>query len=123
MRNHDAARRGALFYSFGITYLLPKTLMRICSSDYGSFEAGRYSFYYGYEKTVCRKHTDFASSGGAPLCDDDCPHREWAFTVEIDGEENFRIGSSKLKADKENVAECLLDGIRQFISYRNPKDE
>jgi hypothetical protein len=84
--------------------------MRYCASDYGGFEAGRYSFYYGYEETICYEHTD---------CDNNCEKREWAFVVAVDKRDVFRIGSSKLETDCYNIAECLLDGIRQFIKSRD----
>jgi hypothetical protein len=82
-----------------------------CSSDYGGMDAGRYSFYYGYEETICYAHTE---------CDKDCEQREWAFVVKVDKKDVFRIGSSKLETKRYNIAECLLDGIRQFITSRNP---
>ncbi len=82
------------------------------SDDYAGLECGEYSFYFGYEETMCPKHGKNAN------CEDDhnCEKNEWAFTATKNGKELMRIPSSKLINEWRDVYEALLYGIGQFMN-------
>lgn len=86
------------------------------ASDYAGLKTKKYEFYYGYEKTVCRKHGDDCVINGEV---DDCDENEWAFVAsETDGKELMRLGVSKLGLgdhDHEETALVLLHGIGKFM--------
>lgn len=73
------------------------------SDDYWGLCVGRYKFYYGYERTMCLKHTDCS-----------CEDKEWCFTAEVDNEEIMRIPKSRLGQDRG--VWNLLHGIGQFLT-------
>jgi len=90
-----------------------KTMVDVyCSDDYAGLECGQYSFYFGYEATLCPKHGKDAN------CEDehDCEKNEWAFTVTKNNKEIMRIPSSKLINEWRDTYEALLYGIGQFMN-------
>ena len=77
------------------------------SDDYAGLESGDYSFYYGYEKTLCPFHKTERCS---------CDEQEWCFVAEIKEQEVVRIPSSKLWFENKEVMEMLLLGIGCFLN-------
>lgn len=79
------------------------------SDDYAGMNAGKYSFYFGYEQTYCPEHSN-------KNCEDNgCELREWCFTADMEGREVMRIPASKLWFEHKDVLEYLLLGIGKFM--------
>ena len=80
------------------------------SDDYAGLEVGKYSFYFGYEVTVCPKHKN-------KDCEDlyDCDLREWAFQAKIDNKVVMTVPASELWFEHKDVLEYLLLGIGKFL--------
>lgn len=88
------------------------------SDDYAGLSTGKYSFYYGYEETMCPKHKE-------KDCEDkyDCDEREWCFTADIGKKEVMRVPRSKLTYEHKDVLELLLIGIGIFFNEYLSSDE
>jgi hypothetical protein len=71
------------------------------SDDYIGCKSKTYSFYYGYEKTFCKKH------GKDSNCE--CPSKEDCFVAEKKGKEILRVTSSQL--GKKNNSDSLYYDI------------
>lgn len=81
------------------------------SDDYCGLTAGKYSFYYGYEETVCpvKSHRKNCEDNG-------CEKREWAFTADVDGKEVMRLSQSQLHPETgEEPFWYLVAGIGHFL--------
>ena len=86
-----------------------------CSDDYAGLEAGKYSFYFGYEMTICpvKSHKEDCEDNG-------CEKREWCFVASINKKEVMRIPASKLYPKKqEEPMFFLLAGIGIFLKRKN----
>lgn len=64
------------------------------ASDYSGLSGGRFSFYYGYEKTL---------------------NDEWCFVAYENNVEVLRLPSSKLGNDQFNVEAGLMAGIAKWL--------
>jgi len=86
------------------------------SDDYCGMVGGKYSFYFGYEETVCPKHKT-----NTERCDDlDCELSEWAFTATVDGKEVMRLPQSRLHPKQgEEPFFHLLTGIALYLKRSN----
>ena len=82
------------------------------SDDDAGMTTGRFSFYFGYEATVCPHH------GNDSDCE--CDERDWCFTASEGGEEVARFTCAELDADlKDHFNEppvLLLAGIGRFLA-------
>ncbi len=77
------------------------------ASDYAALKAGKFSFYYGYEQTVCKAHAE-----------EECQNCEWAFVAKQGNRELMRLGWRQLPASggQYEVTENLIAGLGVFIA-------
>lgn len=81
------------------------------ASDYCGMSYGRYSFYYGYERTYCPEHGNDK--------DQCCDKWEWAFVAYIDHIEEMRLPTSELWYIQDaTIVWYLLSGIGQFMDQK-----
>lgn len=82
------------------------------SDDYCGLSASKYSFYYGYEVTVCPKHGKNSDCEG----EHDCEKNEWAFEATVNGKVVMTMPTSKLHPKEgEDPFWYLIAGIGHFI--------
>lgn len=88
------------------------------SDDYCGLEAGRYSFYYGYEVTVCpvKNHKENCEDNG-------CEKREWAFEAKVGGKRVMLLSKSQVHPEEgEEPFWYLVAGIGHFLKGNYGKD-
>ncbi|MCP4990499.1 MAG: hypothetical protein GY928_32000, partial [Colwellia sp.] len=78
------------------------------SGDYALVNYGDYTFYYGYEHSICG---ECGKNNKGEYCDE---HEDadsiWCFAANFNGEEII-IPYDKLGVDKFDMVGCLLTGI------------
>lgn len=92
-------------------FVTTKKMNVYTSDDYCGLTADKYSFYYGYEETVCsvKSHRKNCEDYG-------CEKREWAFTADVDGKEVLRLPTSQLHPTQgEEPFWYLVAGIGHFL--------
>lgn len=79
------------------------------SDDYYGSSSGEYSFYFWYEKTMCKKHPKSKD------CEDrfECDEREWCFVASKWNKEIMRLPASSLK--DWNIDETFVSWLMMFI--------
>lgn len=94
------------------------------SHDYIGLKAGRFEFYYGYQRILCPIH----GKSNENHCKDEngfdveCDQEEWAFTVEDRGKEIMRLASSEIESMDSRyleIIEKLVVGIALFFTTKN----
>ena len=85
------------------------------SDDYCGLEVGDYSFYYGYEVTVCpvKSHNKNCEDNG-------CEKREWAFEAKVKDKSVLVLATSELHPKEgEEPFWYLVAGIGHFLMREN----
>lgn len=85
------------------------------SSDYAGVEAGKFSFYFGYEVTVCKKHKIIDGGHtfmgrGEKNCD--CDDTEWAFQAVYSGKDGDKVFATIPQSDLgEFDGDYCMEGV------------